>query len=55
MAYLGVGPGPTVGEARAFLLEARLDEGPLDADEAYARLDGWARQRGIEPRGTRLP
>jgi poly(A) polymerase len=53
MAYLGIGPGPTVGAARDFLLEARLDEGPIGADEAYARLDAWARRRGIEPRGAR--
>jgi poly(A) polymerase len=53
MAYLGIGPGPTVGAARDFLLEARLDEGPIGADDAYARLDAWARRRGIEPRGTR--
>jgi len=31
------------------LLELRLDEGPMDEAEAYARLDDWARERGIEP------
>jgi poly(A) polymerase len=41
MAHLGVGPGPAVGEALAFLLELRLDEGPLGETEAYARLDAW--------------
>jgi poly(A) polymerase len=50
MAFLGVPPGPLVGEARAFLLELRLDEGPIGKDEAYARLRDWARGRGIEPR-----
>jgi poly(A) polymerase len=49
MAYLGVAPGPVVGEALDFLLEARLDEGPISEADAYARLDGWARRRGIEP------
>jgi poly(A) polymerase len=49
MAYLGVTPGPTVGEALDFLLDARLDEGPISPEDAYARLDAWATQRGIEP------
>jgi poly(A) polymerase len=41
MERLGVGPGPEVGRALAFLLELRLDEGPLGKDEAYRRLDEW--------------
>jgi poly(A) polymerase len=41
MAHLGIGPGPAVGEALAFLLEVRLDEGPLDDEDAYRRLDAW--------------
>ena len=45
MKFLGVEPGPVVGEALAFLLELRLDEGPMTEDEAYARLDAWARER----------
>ena len=49
MAFLGVPPGPLVGEARAFLLELRLDEGPIGKDEAFRRLDAWAREHGIEP------
>ncbi len=52
MAYLGVAPGREVGEALRFLLDARLDEGPIDEAEAYRRLDEWARDRGIEPVGT---
>ena len=36
-------PGRVVGEALDFLLEARLDEGPMDEAEAYARLAEWAR------------
>jgi poly(A) polymerase len=54
MAYLGVPPGPVVGEALDFLLEIRLDEGLLGSDEAYKRLDSWARARGIEPAGDRV-
>ncbi len=41
MAHLGIGPGRDVGEALAFLLEARIDEGPLGEDEAFRRLDAW--------------
>jgi poly(A) polymerase len=41
MAHLGIGPGPAIGEALAFLLEVRLDEGPLDDEDAYRRLDQW--------------
>ena len=51
MAYLGVPPGPVVGEALDFLLEARLDEGPIERDDAYARLDNWGRERGLTPEG----
>ncbi len=49
MAFLGVEPGPLIGEALDFLLEVRLDEGPIDEAEAYERLAAWARERGIEP------
>jgi poly(A) polymerase len=48
MAFLGLPPGPLVGEARTFLLELRLDEGPIGEEDAYARLAAWARERGIE-------
>ena len=52
MAHLGVPPGRVVGEALDFLLEARLDEGPIDEDDAYRRLDEWARERGLPPKGS---
>jgi poly(A) polymerase len=54
MAFLGVAPGPIVGEASRFLLEVRLDEGLLGADEAYERLAAWAREQGIEPAGEKV-
>lgn len=41
MARLGVPPGPVVGQALGFLLDLRLDEGPLGEAEAYRRLDAW--------------
>jgi poly(A) polymerase len=55
MAYLGVAPGPVVGEAKQFLLDLRMEEGPLGEDEAFRRLDSWGRERGIEPAGKRVP
>jgi poly(A) polymerase len=51
MTYLGIPPGPLVGEALDFLLDARLDEGPISEADAYERLAEWARSRGIEVAG----
>ena len=48
MDSLGVKPGRVVGEALDFLLEARLDEGPISEADAYARLQAWARDREID-------
>jgi poly(A) polymerase len=47
MAILGIGPSRTVGEAWNFLLELRLDEGPLGETEAEARLRAWATDRDL--------
>ena len=55
MAFLGVPPGPLVGEAREFLMDLRLDKGLLGEDAVYGLLDAWAREHGIEPAGTRVP
>ena len=53
MARLGLKPGPAVGEALAWLLELRLEEGPLGAEEAGRRLDAWwAGRQGSTPGGT---
>ena len=46
MAHLGIGPGREIGQALDFLLEARLEEGPLGEEEAYRRLDAWWAERG---------
>lgn len=46
MAILGVKPGREVGEAYRFLLEQRLDDGPLGVDEATRRLQAWSAARG---------
>ena len=47
MTHLGIAPGPLVGEALSYLLELRMDRGPIDVAEAYAMLDQWARDRGV--------
>ena len=41
MEHLGIGPSRAVGQARDFLLELRLEEGPLGQEEALRRLDEW--------------
>jgi poly(A) polymerase len=41
MRILGLRPGPDVGAAYRFLMELRLDEGPLGPDEAERRLRQW--------------
>jgi poly(A) polymerase len=41
MRILDIPPGRAVGEAYRFLLEARMDEGPLGPDEAEVRLRAW--------------
>ena len=41
MAHLGARPGPVVGRALAYLLEARLEEGPHSREEALDLLDRW--------------
>jgi poly(A) polymerase len=48
MARLGLSPGPVVGEAREFLLEQRLERGPIETDEAYRLLEEWAAARGLK-------
>ena len=41
MKQLGVGPGPQVGKALAFLMEIRLEEGLVGDAEIRRRLDQW--------------
>ena len=45
MDHLGMAPGPVVGQALDFLLELRLDEGPLGEEEVIRRLDAWWAER----------
>ncbi len=46
MEVLGLGPGRAVGQALAFLMELRLDEGPLGEEEATVRLRTWWEEQG---------
>ena len=45
MELLGIGPGRDVGHALDFLMELRLDEGPLGEEEAAQRLRDWWAER----------
>jgi len=42
MGHLGLQPGPLVGKAREYLMEVRLEQGPVERDEALRLLDEWA-------------
>ncbi len=51
MEVLGVGPGPVVGQAYKFLLELRLENGPMEHGSAVAALkEWWAEQSEAEKR-----
>jgi poly(A) polymerase len=45
MELLGIPPGRDVGEAYKYLLELRLDNGPMSEDDAKAALLSWWSQR----------
>ncbi|MDH4112050.1 MAG: CCA tRNA nucleotidyltransferase [Actinomycetota bacterium] len=47
MDHLGLEPGPKVGEALQFLMELRMERGPIPGDEALAELDRWAAGRDL--------
>lgn len=47
MRILDLRPGPDVGAAYRFLLETRMDEGPLGEEEATRRLHAWWAERQV--------
>jgi poly(A) polymerase len=49
MVILGVKPGPVVGRAWKFLLELRMNEGPVGTERATQELLRWAAAEGISP------
>lgn len=55
MAYLGIPPGPAVGEAMKLLLEKRIEDGPCSPSESYALLRRWALSEGWEDPGPPPP
>ncbi|WP_244932345.1 CCA tRNA nucleotidyltransferase [Nocardioides sp. W7] len=48
MEILGIGPGREVGEAYGFLLELRMDRGPLSEETAREELLAWWAARSVE-------
>jgi poly(A) polymerase len=51
MSYLGIGPGPHIGDIMGIMLERRIDEGPYGVTEAYAMVREWAIGQGIPDPG----
>lgn len=45
MGILGIGPGPAIGQAYKFLLELRMEQGPLAPEQAESALRAWWAQR----------
>ena len=45
MALLGIGPSRDVGQAYQYLLERRMQDGPLGEDRATAELLAWWEHR----------
>ncbi len=50
MERLDVPPGPIVGRALEFLMELRLERGPIEEDEALRLLDEWAAGQDLQGR-----
>ena len=46
METLGIAPGPLVGQAYRYLLERRIDDGPLGEERARSELLAWWADRG---------
>ncbi|MBO2453544.1 CCA tRNA nucleotidyltransferase [Actinomadura barringtoniae] len=46
-AILGIKPGPIVGKAYKFLLELRLDRGPIGKETAAEELRRWGVEQGL--------
>jgi poly(A) polymerase len=48
MEILGIPPGPLVGKAYRYLLELRMEHGPLGRDRALQELLDWAAVEGLD-------
>ena len=53
MAYLGIPPGPRIGEVLDLLTEQRIEQGPYERAEAYRLVREWALDQGMEDPGGR--
>ncbi|HVR78158.1 MAG TPA: CCA tRNA nucleotidyltransferase [Acidimicrobiia bacterium] len=51
MAYLGIGPGPGIGDIMGLMLERRIDQGPYSTSEAYQMAREWAIAKGLPDPG----
>lgn len=46
IAFLGIRPGPEVGQIMKILLERRIDDGPYGVSEAFTMVREWAIDQG---------
>lgn len=53
MSYLGIPPGPEIGEIMDLLTEHRIEQGPYGAAEAFGLVRDWALKRGRKDPGER--
>jgi poly(A) polymerase len=51
MGYLGIEPGPKIGEIMDLLLEKRIEDGPYPVSEAYSVARDWALAQGLPDPG----
>ncbi|HEU4318511.1 MAG TPA: CCA tRNA nucleotidyltransferase [Acidimicrobiia bacterium] len=51
MSYLGIDPGPRVGEIMGILLEKRIEDGPYPRAEAFETARAWALSQGLADPG----
>ena len=51
MMYVGLDPGPKVGEIMSLLLEKRIDDGPYPKSEAFVFAREWAIESGLPDPG----
>ena len=51
MAYLGIEPGPKVGEIMEILLEKRIDDGPYSRHDAFEIARDWGLEQGLSDPG----
>ena len=46
MKYLGLEPGPVIGDVMKILYEHRIEHGPFSEEDAYRLLDEWRENQG---------